>query len=191
VVVSDGDGQARTTITTNRDSTVTATAGGRAEGQAVTAQVTITAVALPTVSVSVTTANPTVGQPVVFSVSATSPAPGSIRNATIDFGDGSTQTLGAISQATNVAHTYRSAGTFTVTVRAEDTNGANVTDRQGNPAPVQRITVDWGDGDSQALGGLQGTHVYQRAATFLIRVTVTLTDGSSGSGTAAVQVFPP
>ena len=234
VVVSNGDGLARTILTTNRDSTVTATAGGRAEGQAVTATATITAVALPTVSVSVTTANPTVGQPVVFSVGATSTAPASIRNVTIDFGDGSTQALGAISQATNVPHTYRSSGTFTVSVRAEDTNGASVTsstavvvapsvpvlvglavqapttpaanpihnigetisititaDRQGNPSPVQRITVEWGDGETQALGGLQGTHVYQRAATFLIRVTVTLTDGASGSGTASVQVFPP
>jgi hypothetical protein len=234
VVVSDGNGQASTTITTNRDSTVTATAGGRAEGQAVTAQVTITAVAQPTVSVSVTTTTPTVGQPVVFSVNATAPAPSSIRSVTIDFGDGSSQSLGAISTATNVPHTYRSAGTFPVTVRAEDTNGAIVTastavvvspsvpvlvgvtvqapttpqanpihnvgetisititaDRQGNPSAVQRITVDWGDGETQAIGGLQGTHVYQRAATFLIRVTVTLTDGASGTGTAAVQVFPP
>ena len=63
VVVSDASGEARTTITTNRDATVTATAGGRGGdgGAAITAQTTITAVALPTVSVSVQTTTPTVG----------------------------------------------------------------------------------------------------------------------------------
>lgn len=233
-VVTNGDGQARTTITTNRDTTVTATAGGRAEAQAVTAQVSITATALPTVSISVTSANPSVGQPVVFSVGATATAPASIRNVTIDFGDRTSQSLGAISQATPVPHVYGSPGTYTVTVRAEDTNGASVTastavvvapaapvlvgvavqapttpqgnpvhnigenisititaDRQGNPSPIQRITVDWGDGETTVLGGLQGVHAYRRAATFVIRATVTLTDGATGFGTATVQVFPP
>ncbi len=110
VVITNGDGQARTTITTNRDSTVTATAGGRAEVPAVTATATITATALPSVSLSVTTTTPTVGQPVVFSVGATATAPASIRNVTIDFGDRTSATLGAISTATSVPHVYRSTG---------------------------------------------------------------------------------
>ena len=225
VVITNGDGQARTTIVTNRDSTVTATAGGRAEVAAVTATATITATALPSVSLSVTTTTPTVGQPVVFSVGATATAPASIRNVTIDFGDRTNATLGAISTATSVPHVYSSPGTYTVVVRAEDTNAATVTastqvvvapaipvlvsvvvtpppatpgfyriadivpititvDRQGNTAPIQRITVDWGDAEQTVVASLTAAHAYQRAATFPIRVTVQLTDGSTGAGIA-------
>jgi PKD repeat protein len=128
-VVTDGNGEARTTITTSRDTTITATAGGRGGdgGAPITAQVTITAVAPPTVSVSVTTTTPTVGQPVVFTVTAAPPTGGVLRNVTIDFGDRTSQSLGTPSQATTVSHVYGSPGTYTVTVRAEDTTGSIVT----------------------------------------------------------------
>lgn len=131
VVTSNDNGEASTTITTNRDAEVTVTVGGASgDDAAVTATVTITAVALPTVGVSVTTATPTVGVPVVFSVTASATAPASIRNATISFGDGSSQTLGSVSSTgTQVSHIYDDDGTYVVEVTVEDTDGARVSQR--------------------------------------------------------------
>lgn len=123
VVVTDTNGEARTTITVNRDTTVTATAGGRADGQPVTATVSITATGQPTASISLTTTNPTAGQPTVFTVNAGATSPATVRQVTVDFGDGTSQALGAPA-STQVAHVYRSPGTYTATVTVEDTNGA-------------------------------------------------------------------
>ena len=47
-----------------------------------------------------------------------------MRSVTVDFGDGTVQTFGNV---TSVAHTYRSAGTYTVTATVEDTNGGRST----------------------------------------------------------------
>ena len=145
VVTTNAQGEAATSITTNRDADVTASAGGASGGSggsgggggdgnggggggtasaAVTATVKITAAAAPTVSIS-TSGTPSADTPTTFSITATPVAPAAIRTITVDFGDGSTpQTIG---NATSVAHTYRSSGTFTVTATAEDTNGSRGT----------------------------------------------------------------
>ena len=142
VVTTNGSGEAATTITTNRDADVTASAGGASGGSggsgggdgngggggtataAVTATVKITAAAGPAVSISAA-GTPSADTPTVFSITATPVAPAAIRTITVDFGDGSTpQTIG---NTTSVAHTYRSSGTFTVTATAEDTNGSRGT----------------------------------------------------------------
>jgi PKD repeat protein len=62
--------------------------------------------------------------PVTFTIAATATAPATVRSVTVDFGDGTIQTFG---NTTSVAHTYRSAGTYTVTVTVEDTNGSRST----------------------------------------------------------------
>lgn len=140
VVVSNSLGEATTTITTNRDTDVTASAGGAGGGSggsggggngggggssaAVTATVKITASAVPTVSITSTTTSPTADSPVTFTIAAAATAPATVRNVTVDFGDGTVQTLG---NTTSVAHTYRSSGTFRVTATVEDTNGARTT----------------------------------------------------------------
>src|SRR5262245_19677410 len=142
VVTTNAQGEAATSITTNRDADVTASAGGASGGSggsgggggdgngggtataAVTATVKITAAAGPSVMVSAA-GTPSADAPTVFSISATPVAPAVIRSITIDFGDGSTpQTIG---NTTSAAHTYRSGGTFTVTVTAEDSNGSRGT----------------------------------------------------------------
>jgi Big-like domain-containing protein/PKD domain-containing protein len=145
VVVTNASGEAATSITTNRDADVTASAGGASGGSggsgggggdgnggggggtasaAVTATVKITAAAAPTVSIS-TSGTPSADTPTTFSITATPVAPAAIRTITVDFGDGSPpQTIG---NTTSVAHTYRSSGTFTVTATAEDTNGSRGT----------------------------------------------------------------
>jgi hypothetical protein len=127
VVVSDAQGEATTTITTNRDAEVTASTGGSGSGEgarpAVTATVNITASALPTVTIT-PSGTPVESSPTTFSITATATAPATVRQVTVDFGDGSIQTYG---NTTSVAHVYRSGGTYTVTATVEDTNGGRST----------------------------------------------------------------
>jgi hypothetical protein len=61
------------------------------------------------------------GLPASFSVGVNAQA--NIRSVVLTWGDGSTQSLGAISASTNVSHIYTEAGTFTVTATATDTSG--------------------------------------------------------------------
>jgi len=244
VVTTNAQGEAATTITTNRDADVTASAGGASGGSggsggggtggggntgggggaataAVTAAVKITAAAVPAVSITAS-ATPTAGTPVTFSITATPTAPATIRTITVDFGDGSTpQTIG---NTTSVAHTYRSSGTFTVTATAEDTNGSRgsgstiivvqpaapilvaltVTPSTGttgqiitfraditqntNSVPVESVFWDFGDGNSRSSQSLTTSTVYGASGTFLARVTVKFTNGTSSFGEAAVRI---
>lgn len=127
VVVTDAQGQATTTITTTRDAEVTASTGGSGTGEgarpAVTDTVTITASALPTVTIT-PSGTPIEGSPTTFTVAAAATAPATVRQVTVDFGDGTIQTFG---NTTSVAHIYRSGGTYTVTATVEDTNGGRST----------------------------------------------------------------
>jgi PKD repeat protein len=126
VVVTNPQGEAATTITTNRDATITASTGGSSGegGRApVTATVNITASALPTVSIT-PTGTPVADTPTTFTVTPAATAPATVRSVTVDFGDGTVQTYGNV---TAVAHTYRSAGNYTVTATVEDTNGGRST----------------------------------------------------------------
>ncbi len=126
VVTTNSQGEAATTITTNRDADVTASTGGSSgEGgrAAVTATVKITASALPTVTIT-PTGTPVADSPTSFTVAAAATAPATVRSVTVDFGDGAVQTFG---NTTSVAHTYRSSGSFTVTATVEDTNGGRST----------------------------------------------------------------
>lgn len=138
VVVTDQLGEARTIITTNRDTDVTASAGGAGGGSggsgeggggsastAVTATVKITASVLPTVTITPSTTTPTADTPVTFTINAAATAPATVRSIVVDFGDGSApRTFGS---TTSVSHTYTGAGTYTVTATVEDTNGSRNT----------------------------------------------------------------
>lgn len=135
VVTTDANGQASTTLTTSRTAEVTASAGtSGSEGGVVTDTFSVTALALPTVGVTVSTATPTENLPTVFAITAAAGDGTAIRNVTIDFGDGSSQPLGAVT-STSVSHVYSSDGTFVVRVTAEDTNGA--TQSQSTAVVVQ------------------------------------------------------
>jgi hypothetical protein len=127
VAVTNSQGEASTTLTTNRDADVTASAGGAGTGEgaraAVTATVKITASALPTVTIT-PTGTPVADSPTTFTIAAAATAPATVRSVIVDFGDGTVRTFGNITQ---VAHTYRSGGTFTVTATVEDTNGGRST----------------------------------------------------------------
>jgi hypothetical protein len=138
VVTANANGEASTTLNTNRDAEVTATVSGPTETEVTAGTANVTVTTLPTVGVTVTTATPTVDQPVVFQVTAAATAPNAITNVTINFGDGQSLSLGAVSASTSVSHVYQSTGTFTVTVAATDTSGARV--EQRTTVVVQSLT---------------------------------------------------
>ena len=117
-VVSDATGEARSTLTTSRETIVTARVAG------VEKTVTVRAVNPPTVTIT-TSANPLVGNPVTFTVAV--PAAGTVvSRAEIDFGDGSPpENLGAIPPGSSAVttHRYQRADTYIVRVTSTDPTG--------------------------------------------------------------------
>ena len=128
---TDAAGQAKTTLTTNREATVTATAGAATTGTGGTAapsqSVTVRVKVLPGLTIAPPTGAVTAGTPASFTVTATtSTGATAFRDVTIDFGDGSSRSLGALAGSTSVPHTYNSPSTYTVTVRGVDSDGDSV-----------------------------------------------------------------
>ena len=118
-VLTDANGQATTTVTTDRETVVTATSGPQ------TTTTTIQVDTLPIVTVVVTPTASSVDEPVTFAVTVTAGS-SAIADVSIDFGDGSSQALGALVGLTSVSHTYKVAGNFIVTVTVRDTSDASV-----------------------------------------------------------------
>ena len=80
----------------------------------------------PAVTLTTTTTNPTAGTDVTFTASV-APAAGTgtvIQDVTIDYGDGTRTPLGPVTgTAIALHHVYQNGGTYTVTLRATDSNG--------------------------------------------------------------------
>src|SRR5215212_6941751 len=114
-VTTDANGEAKTSLATTRQSTVTASAGSK------TATVEVTFNAAPTIAVTVTPEAPTIGVVVTFAITVTPAADVPVQSITIDFGDGSRTSLGASS--TSASHVYSRPGTFTVRVTVRDVTG--------------------------------------------------------------------
>ena len=130
VVTTDANGRATTQLTTNRTTTVAATAGvaiagggtGGAGGTtAQTAKVTVNVNATATITVgTVVPASPAVGQAVTVPLTyGTSNSP--ITRVTVNWGDGVTTSVPG--QPAAVSHTYGQSGTFFVQVTGTDAFG--------------------------------------------------------------------
>jgi adhesin/invasin len=137
---TDSNGEARTRLTTNRESIVTARVG--AGGTDRTATVTVRVSAAPSLTVTIPATPPTVGVPFSFTVAT---AANTSLDVTVDFGDGRSQNLGRVSGEQTVAHTYTSAGTYTIRVTGRDPGtGESTTVTKavtvGNRAPMN-LTV--------------------------------------------------
>jgi len=122
-VVSDGNGEARSTLTTTAKARVTASIVGG--GSTLTASIDIPVRVGPTVSISAPAASLMPGVAAIFSVGVTAGG-AAVRSATIDFGDGASQAV-ATSGVSSVAHMYSRSGTFIVTAVATDTAGETAT----------------------------------------------------------------
>jgi len=151
---TDQNGTASTVLRTSNQATVTAAVGAQAgsstgpttpttpttpaapaaTGQA-SGTVTVNVSAAPTLVITPPTTAPTSGLPATFTFATTVSATNgtAIRNVTVNWGDGQTQDLGALTGTATVAHVYRSAGTYTIT--------ATVTDSFGNTLPVTTAVI--------------------------------------------------
>ena len=223
-VVTDTNGQARTTLTTSRDATVTGRVGGGIGNAAVSATLDITVTTAPTVSLSVTTATPTSGQPTVFDVTVTAgSAP--VTAVTLDFGDGQSQSLGAVTGTTTPSHIYNGAATYVATVTVIDSDGETVTTSTSvvvlsagpldvtlstsgtlqvnevviftatatptsGTTTIDRYVWNFGDGTTVTTNGNSTSHVYTSSGLKTASVTVTAADESSGTGVININIQP-
>jgi hypothetical protein len=144
VATTDQNGSAQTTLTTNREATVTASVGGAGSATAPTSGTVIVRVnAAGTLTVSASPSPATVGQTV--SVSVTLAAGGSpVQRVVLDFGDGTSTTLGSTS--TTVPHTYTRSGTYVIRATAFDALGDSATNTatlvvSGAPRPTVSISA--------------------------------------------------
>ena len=112
---TDDSGTATSVLTTSQKATVTANVAGK------TATVTVNLNPRTGVTLAAPTTPIAAGVPASFTVGVSATA--NIRDVTMDFGDGSQQSLGAISGSTTVQHTYGTSGTFSVRATAIDASG--------------------------------------------------------------------
>jgi hypothetical protein len=112
---TDQTGVARTTLNTSRQTKVTVNVGGK------TADVTVGLNPRTGIGITPPTNQIAAGQSAVFNVNVSTTA--NIRDVVVNWGDGSSTRLGAISQPTPVQHTYDEPGTYTVTATASDASG--------------------------------------------------------------------
>jgi hypothetical protein len=147
VVTTDNAGAAQTVLTTNTTATVTASVGAQGgssttpppsgggtttpttptAGQA-SGTVTVGVAGAPTLVINPPSTAPTAGIAAIFQfvVNPSTSNGSAIRSVTVDWGDGQTQDLGALSGTASVAHTYRTAGTYSITAVITDSFGNRV-----------------------------------------------------------------
>ena len=113
---TDNSGIARTTLTTTRETQVTATIAGKSS-------TALTVGLNPRTGINITGPSTSVsaGQPVLFTVSVNAQA--NIRSVVVDFGDGDSTNLGALAGSTTVPHTYDEPATYNVRAIATDASG--------------------------------------------------------------------
>jgi hypothetical protein len=235
-VPTDANGEARTVLSTAQKTTVTATAGTKTSSA-----VTVDARVGPGISVTCLPGSGTGTNCANIQASASNntgtaiftvtkgTGTSNLRDVTIDFGDGSTQSLGTMAGgAASIAHTYagpNGSGSrgYTATVRATDVNNetttasSNVTITPRGPFTVD-LTASPGDSNSHPVtetltatvtGGdavrfdwdFEGdssidatttsnktTHVYNETKVFTAIVTVTASDGRTGTGRVEFNV---
>jgi PKD repeat protein len=216
--VTDANGEARVSLTTNRDATVTATVGAKS------GTVTVRAVPPAAVTIEFAPTAPETNVPVTFTVTPTNAsAPNPIRSVVLDFGDGSQQSLGAITGRTQVSHTYGRAGAYSVTAFVTDSQGLTsetrivVTVNERSPLPVSLtaspnpvslatssglvtltatvtgavggLTYFWNFGDGSSSEPLNNAVTTHRyRAIDTYVVTVTARSSTGQSGTAQITV---
>ncbi len=216
---TDEHGEARTTLTTSRQSVVRASVADK------TGQATVTVVNLPTASITVNPASPLVGLPATFTVTPGSTTGGNpIQNVTLDFGDGKpVANLGAITAATSVSHVYDRADTYTVTVTVTDSAGQRSTNStvisvqravvsvsltapstgvvgtalsftvsvaNSSNVPIQSLTLSFGDGTPAAtLAPMGGTVSKTYVTSGTFTVVATATDQTGAQYRSTAQVI--
>ena len=112
---TDANGVASVTLNTTRKSTVTANVAGK------TANVIVDLNPRTGLVITAPTNQIAAGQPASFTFAVATTA--NIREVVVNWGDGSSQSLGAISGTATASHTYTESGTYTVRATATDSSG--------------------------------------------------------------------
>jgi hypothetical protein len=216
--LSDGAGEARVTLTTDRQAVVTARAGGQ------NASVTVTVGTAGSVTLTPPSANPIAG--VAFTLTVVAPT-GTTPRVQVNWGDGTSDDLGIVSGERRVAHTYRSAGSYTITATATADGESFATSvgvtvnppapigvslaATGTPAKCSPMTFTatvtgadasnpiieyrWrvastaaADEFSTTTTGNTLTRVFREAGTKSVSVTAVAADGRTGSGQTEIVI---
>jgi len=213
VVNTDIAGRATTELTTSREASVTATAGATTSSP-----VTISITARPAVSIALAGGStPVEGAITTLSVTVTPATTGApIQTVVVDYGDGSSDDLGAVSGTVSVQHVYRDDRSFSPTVTVTDSTGTttsastvivvqpfivtisatqsagtnNVTFTATTPAGVTIASYVWtfDDGGSATTTTPQVQHTYAVDATYNVRVTVRSTTNETAQGSTTITV---
>jgi PKD repeat protein len=171
--VTDASGEARSTLSTSRDATVTARAGGKESNS-----ITVTS-AGPTVTITPPTTAIEAGIPASFRIAP--PSGTVLRDVVVDWGDNTAPTrITTLGAETQVVHTFARAGVYSVTVTSTDAQGitassvliVNVTEQSGIPVTLSATP------NPVTLGSQQG----------LVAFTVTA-GGFGGSGSIAIASY--
>jgi hypothetical protein len=214
--VTDSSGEARVSLTTNRQAQITARAGDKTSSV-----VTVELGIATSLVLAATPAAPLAGTPVTLTIT---PGAGTAPRVIINWGDGSTDDLGIVAAARNVTHVYQASGSYAITATATGDGDTFMTSTSvtvsssaavtvsdpapANPQPLTavvvtitptagttpRVVVAWGDGTEEDLGVVTGprsvTHSYQTAANYLLTVT-SAAGGDTFSVTKVVIVRSP
>jgi PKD repeat protein len=149
---SDGNGEARTSLSTTAKAKVTATVvGGTSASLTATADIPVRVG--PTVTISVPAASLVPGVPATFSVSVVAGG-AAVRSASIDFGDGSTQAV-STSGVSTAMHAYGRSGTYVVTAFATDAAGETGSGTSTISVQTVVVTVSMTVSPSTVLVGAQ------------------------------------
>lgn len=214
---TDENGTATVTLSTARESKVTANVAGK------TADVTVKINARTGVKIAGPSTQVSAGVPANFTVGVASGAV--VRDVQVDFGDGDRLALGPITGDTTVSHTYEESGTYTVRATATDavcgpeTVSTALTILPGQP-PAVTVTAsnnspnvgetviftatvsgatstilryEWNFGAAAIPGsivttGNRATATYQAEGTKIITVRVVQATGPEGEGSTAIVV---
>ena len=137
IATTDQDGIARTRLTTTQKTIVTAAVGAK------TATATVGLLARTGVKITGPANAIAALTPASFTVGVSATA--NVRDVTVNFGDGRSQSLGPISGDTTVPHIYAQEGNFIVTATATDASGFQESASTGVtvlPAQPPSVRVD-------------------------------------------------
>ena len=218
-VTTDQSGVASTSLSTSRQTKVTANVGGK------TAEITVGLNPRTGVTITGPTTSVPAGTPASFTVNVGTQA--NVRDVTVNFGDGRTQSLGSLSGSTAVSHTYSEAGTYVVCATATEASGFQeqvctsvtvlpgqppsviVTPSNSNPSVGETVILtatvsgntstiiryEWNFGTdatpaSATTSGNRATASWSSTGTKVITVRVVQATGPSGEGFGTVVVRP-
>ena len=190
---TSASGEATVRLTTSLASTVTASAGNAA---VTPATVDVAVLGSPAVTLTcqaaATSCSETTGTTISFTAMA---GTGStvLTTATLEFGDGTSTSLGGLTGATTVNHTYSSVGTYTATLRATDVNGQTatasvaITITAAVPLSITFSTVTGATASTPPAAGVQNGQLWTFVTAVLPATTpITSYTWDFGDGTAPV-----